>query len=91
MSNVPNESKGFDMSQIDLGKEKESIEFNKLILEAEILRQQTLANNLDLWSAKFTKLADLLSKIDKEENEETIKTIETEMSRLLSNIISLKV
>lgn len=89
MENV-NKEKKESMPNVDISKEKPAIEFNKLLLESELLRQQVMANNLDLWSAKFNKLADLIGKID-EENKDTKTTIEAEMARLLNNIISLKV
>jgi hypothetical protein len=73
---------------IDIKGEMEVINLNKLVFETQILQQQVIAGQLELRAAKVNQLQQLLSHV---QNDELKDKITDEISKLLSEIISIKV
>jgi hypothetical protein len=73
---------------IDIKGEMEVISLNKLVFETQILQQQVIAGQLELRAAKVNQLQQLLSHV---QNDELKNKITDEISKLLSEIISIKV
>jgi hypothetical protein len=73
---------------IDIKGEMEVINLNKLVFETQILQQQVIAGQLELRAAKVNQLQQLLSHV---QNDELKNKITDEISKLLSEIISIKV
>ncbi len=73
---------------IDIKGEMEVISLNKLVFETQILQQQVIAGQLELRAAKVNQLQQLLSHV---QNDELKDKITDEISKLLSEIISIKV
>jgi hypothetical protein len=80
--------KGAEQQQIDIKAEMEVLGLNKLVFETQILQQQVIAGQLELRAAKVNQLQQLLSHV---QNDELKNKITDEISKLLSEIISIKV
>lgn len=80
--------KGPEQQQIDIKAEMEVLGLNKLVFETQILQQQVIAGQLELRAAKVNQLQQLLSHV---QSEELKNKITDEISKLLSEIISIKV
>ena len=74
--------------QIDIKAEMEVLNLNKLVFETQILQQQVIAGQLELRAAKLNQLQQLIGHL---ENEEVKTKISEEISKLLSEMISIKV
>jgi hypothetical protein len=74
--------------QVDIQKEMEMIQLNKLAFETQILQQQFISNQLDMKSAKVKVLGDIMNNI---EGTELKEAIQNQISQLISEIISIKV
>lgn len=87
MENVKAEKATKQVSDIDIQKETELISLNKLMLEAQLLQQQLKAGAMELRSVKIANLQKIIEHVDGEFKEK----INDEISKLLSELISIQI